>query len=264
MTHPCRAPAAARRWLRLLVVSLSVVTLTSCRSTARATVTATQHTAAETECRALLAAFFGPGGSARPATHYDSRMMKAWGKHQTIGALNPGLTYTTRVLHSSAARQVHAVRVTVERGSEDYYVYLAKDAHAGWRLSAVRRFAPHALAHKDTRTPKEEHTYQSLLLITTADAELKKYMKDHLPTFERLLSAHRQNRRQDVTALCEQLHLCGIATDDGRIDFVIGGVLDHAVGFLYVPPGHKPPALSASDYIYVENAVGRWYVYRRI
>jgi hypothetical protein len=48
----------------------------------------------------------------------------------------------------------------------------------------------------------------------------------------------------------------------GIIEINIGGMLNNSVGFLYVPEGRMPPAMSSGGYIYIEKVMDHWYLYK--
>lgn len=48
----------------------------------------------------------------------------------------------------------------------------------------------------------------------------------------------------------------------GSLDFMIGGILDNTVGYLYIKDKNNVPAMSPSQYIMVRSLGGGWYLYK--
>jgi hypothetical protein len=66
-----------------------------------------------------------------------------------------------------------------------------------------------------------------------------------------------------VQDLIDKLHLSAVRRGpDSIIVFSIGGMVDNEVGFMYIPEGTVSPALDGNPYIYVEEIIPRWYIYK--
>ncbi|HEX3084666.1 MAG TPA: hypothetical protein VHP99_09110, partial [Pyrinomonadaceae bacterium] len=69
-------------------------------------------------------------------------------------------------------------------------------------------------------------------------------------------------RYEDIKARLKALHFVSIEVDtDGTVEFIIGGVTDNTVGFLY-SPANQPPMISSNSYIWVEEVAPRWFIFR--
>lgn len=167
--------------------------------------------------------------------------------------------------------EIWAVLITANHRSTDWYAYLRRDATT-WKVEAVRTLALPGLFFSllDTlsakkRTPSEELTYQNMLLTTKSDAELKNYFLKNKPQSDKLVASFRSGNQNRIKSTLEALHLNTVRSfsrHETIIDVSIGGILDNSVGFMYVPTGASPPMMSPSEFIYVEEIVDRWYLYK--
>jgi len=64
-----------------------------------------------------------------------------------------------------------------------------------------------------------------------------------------------------IKKLLVELALSLAETKDDDLHFVIGGITDNSVGFLYSEK-RTPPEISASEYIWVEDLGDGWYLFR--
>ena len=64
-----------------------------------------------------------------------------------------------------------------------------------------------------------------------------------------------------IVADLKQLGLSAIEEAEGEVRVVIGGTLDNTVGFLKPGPS-GPPAISPSEYIWLENVGNGWFLCR--
>lgn len=154
----------------------------------------------------------------------------------------------------------------------DMYFYLQRDP--GWKISAMRSLAGTGLIERMvvelkarpslTATEREELANAQLTL--AQDKVLRQHFATHRTMFQQLLQkvqGSRKSRTPAATAwLTRELHLDrAAARGDGTVDFLIGGIMDNSVGYLYCP-SDRPPPINPSDYIWVEKLAPKWYLYR--
>jgi len=66
-----------------------------------------------------------------------------------------------------------------------------------------------------------------------------------------------------VQAMIDGLWLNSVQrTSDQKIIFRIGGMVDNEVGYMYIPDGVNPPDIDAEPFIYVEEIIPHWYIYK--
>lgn len=180
-----------------------------------------------------------------------------------------------RILQESPDRIVYGVTYSHEDREQNWYCFLKKEEDI-WKLQAVRTLALpgffysllQQLHEKDPRAEEEEWEYKNMLLQTTSDSKLKEYFIEHMTQFEVIVALITDPSPEQAEGTEEQsrgLHLSGVnrlRSDPRCIDFLIGGIMDNSVGYLYVPPGSIPPILSAEHYIYLEKISPNWYAYK--
>jgi hypothetical protein len=169
-------------------------------------------------------------------------------------------TNVTTQIRSLDNESIFAITYSDGTQEANWYCFLKKE-EGEWKLEAVRTLAQQEIVYQciyelsqKERTEDEEWDYQNMLLQVSSDSKLKQYLKDNLLQFEKMIS---DPGKKDETA--HSLHL------DSAIGhtFLIGGILDNSVGFLYVPKDEDPPQPSSGDgYIYIEHITGNWYIYK--
>jgi hypothetical protein len=174
----------------------------------------------------------------------------------------------------------------------DVYFYMRNDA--GWKITAVRALActgplgamVDELQHKSSKSrlsAEEEASLANLKLTLSTDSELKSWFKKNGPALDKLavmaadlpagssvivndmrlrLQGALSKASPEVKEQLRALHISSLnKIDDKQMEFIIGGVTDNTVGFLYAPD-NKPPLLGPSEYIWVEKVADKWYLFR--
>jgi hypothetical protein len=80
---------------------------------------------------------------------------------------------------------------------------------------------------------------------------------------EQIVSLTNEGRSGEALSAAKKLFISSVAKRaSGCVEFIIGGIVDNSVGFMFVPDGLSPPPIDPSNYIYVEPAVDHWYVFK--
>ena len=225
--------------------------------------------AAETNSKAVVEAFFAPGGIHDKSDMYTGEML-GFTTERTMGQyLGPSATKDYRLLSLYDTNAVYAVTVKANGKTQDWYAFVRK-SNGAWRLEAVRTLAQTglintvatALRQKRDRSPDEEWKLKNADLTLQSDAELRAYLEGNLSKFEALARLI-QSRTGNSAAAAKQLYLTSArARESGIVEFIIGGILDDTVGYLYVPDGVSPPRLQPDDVIYIERIADHWYIFK--
>ncbi|MEJ2033889.1 MAG: hypothetical protein P8Y63_12825 [Deltaproteobacteria bacterium] len=104
------------------------------------------------------------------------------------------------------------------------------------------------LEKKKDRNPEEESQYQNILLTIKSDRELKQFLTVNIKALQAIADEARKENLKKADKLSEELHPHKVFPPDdhpGIIEINIGGMLNNSVGFLYVPEGRMPPAMSS-------------------
>jgi hypothetical protein len=217
-----------------------------------------------------LVDFFGHAGIADKSSAYYGEMLDNYANEPTLGESLPGnVQVTFRRLEERSGKAVYAVLLSDGEHTEDWYAFLVEDNNI-WKLSAVRTLALtgtieyllNALENKTSRTHEEEWQYQNMLLILKSDKGLKAYLREKLVDFKNIIDLFHKGEKEQAEAVAKCLYLNYVKDNDGVVEFNIGGLTDNTVGFLYVPPGKVPPVMDSVEYIYVEEIVEGWYIYK--
>lgn len=163
----------------------------------------------------------------------------------------------------------------------DVYFYL--QYNNGWKVSAVRLLALTGIIEqaylglkaKPNLTTEEKSLFANLKLTLSPDKELKVWFGENRVTLNKLsvLLQAKSNKtafyisRDDkqfpeAAELLRKLNLSTASVEvNGNVEFVIGGVTDNTVGFIY-SPSKNPPKISPAPYIWVEEVAANWYLFR--
>jgi hypothetical protein len=200
-----------------------------------------------------------------------SELLSAEGKRLLAGELDdidrPGegiLPPADKVLRISDTESV--ARVPAREGSHpDLYFYLDRESD-GWTVTAIRTLSltglfqemRRTLRQMPTRSPVEEASLRNAELILSDDRTLLAWAAEHSVLLDR---ARADPRSPDVAREFEAAGGNQVRTDDGLIILSVGGIMDNEVGFLFAPEG-RLPAISLTDYIWIEPAGRGWYLFK--
>jgi hypothetical protein len=179
--------------------------------------------------------------------------------------------------------------------STDYYFYLRKKEV--WSMYAIRTIAGAALAQTalaklDSVPPSQRgkayssaHSHSwafekaNIALFLSCDSVLKTHFRNNRNAFEKLNATLAKNPQQcasdsllarafaskKVSKQAGKLLVRSVITDKqspGTLLFLIGGLGDNRVGYLYQPDVAKLPPVSARNYILLEPLGNGWYLFK--
>lgn len=155
-------------------------------------------------------------------------------------------------------------RIPAQGGNpEDFYIYL-RLIEGEWKITSARTVA----------AGFDEHP-------TISDKDLRDWFQSNRARFEQLkndfagvkgdywCTSGDGNSNAALTKL-KALRLTCVtnwsggdeAGEEGLTHFIIGGMADNEVGFLFVAKGFAPPPITDDHYIWVEQLDDGWYLYR--
>lgn len=185
----------------------------------------------------------------------------------TIGLLPTTPDHLAPISESEAVARVIS---STPQGDVDLYFYMRRDAD-GWRVSAMRTlsltglpyFLRDQLRAASSLTSEQEETLRNLNLLLSPDAALKVWLDANREALDDLASSviAESIKGQALSDALAALGLTSITSARGAVDANIGGMSDNTVGFLR-EGASGPPSMSASDYIWVEDVGGGWFLYR--
>lgn len=196
----------------------------------------------------------------------------------TLGQrLPPGTDLSVRALQESDTLAVYGVTAVYDGKVQDFYLY-ASPAGERWRLDALRALSlPGFLydlqdeleAHAEPRPDSVNAMLGPLRLLMAPDAELRAFAQRHRAAFDAIAGALRDlppgtrveadEGPAQLSAQLRALHLTSAThRPDGSVELLVGGILDNAVGFLWLPEGAAPPPIQPVETILVEPVGGGW------
>ncbi len=218
---------------------------------------------------ALVKAFFQPQGIKDKKSAYVDEMLS----HLNDPTLGDYLAKETkkeyRLLASYPDSCVFAVAVEQKGDVTDWYIFLKK-SDTGWRIAAVRSLALTEMIRvmvgmlkvKENRTAEEERYFRQGQLIISSDAQLKSNLRQNLEKFENLVEALKKSD-PGTDEKAKELFLSSVKQlENGSVEFMIGGMVDNFVGYLYIPDGVPPPVMTSDELIYLEKIIGNWYLFK--
>jgi hypothetical protein len=160
----------------------------------------------------------------------------------------------------------------------DAYFYLQRTP-SGWAVSAFRAMAMTGMDmmllaemnKQKTLSAEDQLRKRNLELVLSPDSKLRAWFTANRPALEGVATAWTQlpaprsaassRDAAGVGASLPALGLSSVADLADGVQITIGGSLDNTVGFLRAGPS-GPPKISPSDFIWVEDLGGGWYLYR--
>ncbi len=203
---------------------------------------------------------------------YYTGEMQQMGDRPTIGSGIPANVVTTyRSLESDSMHAIYAINYRDTSNGQDWYCFLKRD-NVVWKIEAVRCLAlpgyVYMLLDSSKRMPplpdSLRRVQNSLRLLTQSDEHLKQYLRDHLEQFMKLVSSSQADSIES-RKLCDELNVlsCESSTEYKGCTFVtIGGIVDNTAGYIYAADGAKLPRMTPSEYIYIEEVLPHWYIFK--
>jgi hypothetical protein len=217
----------------------------------------------------IVESFFTQATFPTPDRYYTGEMRR-YLENPPMGAyVPPGYSHKIDVLSESGDSAVYRFTYSNSERAGDWYAFLVREDQV-WKLSAVRTLAiprfvrelRDSLRAKATRDEKEEIELAKMDLMFSADIELKAYLSDHIVVFRSI--AHRLLNGEsaaDLKSESDKIKIDHLSiTKEGWVQFIIGGVLDNAVGYIFVPAGKDPPTMSEENLILVERVKDGWFL----
>lgn len=160
-------------------------------------------------------------------------------------------------------------RIPASAGEPDRYTYLRR-VKGSWKVEAGRALALTGVLQKlkleleklSSLTDEQQILLRNLRLTLASDADLTKWFRENQPNLDELLGTFqelkvdhicaRDSENSSVTEKLKRLGVTCISRDGVRTQFIIGGMVDNEVGFMFVPESAAPPPITDSEFIWVE------------
>jgi len=222
----------------------------------------------------LIDMFFNKDSFPDKADYFTGEMLN-FADELTIGEeLNGEGEVYFHQIKAKADEIVFAVEVKKDQTTIDFYCYLTKIQNS-WKINAVRRFLLPAfiytvrdsLSQLNTLTENDSTFYYSLQLFTASDAELKSYLKSNLDGFQKLIASFNDNIKKQADTYLTLLGCNAIYTDKKYPGCIFVQILkfeDMSVGIINSTDKILLPEISVNEYIYIEEVVSGWFIFREM
>ena len=239
--------------------------------------------------QAIVERFMDPDGFPDRAAHYTGEMSERYRDERTLGEYFPSTVHRSYMpLPVDSTHLVISIELRDGGRKENWYAHLLRDS-VDWKLEAVRRlFIPgfmDDLVDSVRKMPAPPDSLKrfvdELELVLASDDSLESYARERLADLNFLATSYlKLTDRKAVRAWRDEsgdspttarlrsklreLHLDSVADSEqpGGVVAMIGGFIDNAVGFVYVPPGQVPPKMSPNHYIVVLPVAPNWYLFK--
>jgi hypothetical protein len=219
--------------------------------------------------------------------NYFTGGMKDEANEPTIGEeLNGNANISYRKIVSENIKAVYAVEVSVIDGSAsggdagilpsviDFYCYML-ETNEGWKIEVVRRFllpgfiysAKDSLSQIKNLSSSDTDLLKLVNLLTSSDAELKKYLRNNINDFYKLVLYIEDEDDKNIQNLLNKLTIDAVYQDDkfpGCIFLQVGAFDKTEMGYFYSGENSLLPEISPNRFIFIEEILPKWYIYRII
>ncbi len=165
-----------------------------------------------------------------------------------------------------------AVELKSENKIIDFYCYLKKSEET-WKLDAVRRFMLppflfqllDSLSKLDSPTDNDQELLRTLELFTANDSLLKNFISTNINSLNNLIWNFNQGENEKVSVQLKSIGCSAVFKDKkypGCTFIQINSIDRMEAGFIYALSGSVLPPISPEGFIYIEEVLPRWFIYR--
>ena len=220
----------------------------------------------------LLDMFFNKPSFPEKEKYYSGEMLQDI-KYPTIGEENfqsDSISYRKIAVNEQA--EVYSVTITKYDESTNFYCYLFNDAGT-WKIDAIRKFQlpmfvyeiADSLARIEQAPDTALNLKRMLELMISSDEELKTFLTDNVNSFYRIIDDFENNRPVKLKSLMNRFGFESIYYDDlypGCIFIMIGRLDRFEIGYIFASQGSSLPVINPERFIYIEEILPKWFVYR--
>ncbi|MDQ3111840.1 MAG: hypothetical protein M3R17_18280 [Bacteroidota bacterium] len=239
--------------------------------------------------------YVSPGGFPNKLKFFCCELYGEWNADSTLGQYLPKrVQRTSELIFQDTAHAMVAVWLHDTTTSLDIYFYLVKAQN--WTIYAARSLvmkqsAKDALKSLDSIPEKDRgeaytkthaHTYyfetKNLELWDNSDDVLAAHFIEHKKQFQQIQKRLVKKgftktdslvinaiKDKKIKKLTNEILIRGFEYDKrypGCIFYLIGGIADNTVGYLYQPDGKKIPLITEKHYILIKPLGDGWYLFK--
>jgi hypothetical protein len=175
-------------------------------------------------------------------------------------------------IHDAEYEQTFAIELELDGRVIDFYCYI-KIVNNIWKIEAIRRFllpdfiysVQDSLSNLSSSSEADINLLKTLKLFTMNDARLKNYLSNNINEFANVVWYFNQNEKEEVDKLLNILG-CNAVYKDNRfsncIFIQINSFERMESGFIYATDSSNVPPMSSEEFIYIEQVLPDWFIYR--
>lgn len=238
----------------------------------------------------IVEQFFRESGFPEKNKYYGGEFSRFYSNQSTLGEmLGPGIEKRFRILELTSDRCVIAVTLTKETQHQEWYAFLEMIG-GSWKFMSIRtmtmtglsQLALEQLQQKDDPDEEEQFQIKNLQLFFSSDEKAKAHLIKNMDGFTAVVTyldsrpevkGLSVSKRYDLPASSipeGKRLLTGIYIDSvirrseqgGLYDFLVGGIVDNSMGYIYARKKARLPKLSPNSFYYIEKIAENWYIYK--
>lgn len=220
----------------------------------------------------LVDTFFRQPVFDNKASYYSDEMVNYLNKPSAGEELKGKAEISFHQIQADNNACVFAIEIITEKKVIDFYCYLIKESDS-WKISAVRRFllpdflyAVHdSLLTLSSLSSSDSSLLKTITLFIKNDDELKNFVNEHLEDLNELVSFFSKKNNESVNKKLNELGCSAVFLDKnyaGCIFVQIASYKKMEAGFIYASGSAKLPVMSEKKFIYIEEVLTGWYLYR--
>lgn len=218
----------------------------------------------------LVKQFFSPHGISNKEFLYTGEMYRLYLDQTTLGEELPtNIEISYKKVEKNDTSAVYSVLLSQDSVGANYYIYLSNIENT-WKLRALRSLALPPLYYmaleefkkKENKSAEDSLDIKIMTLATSTDTEIKQFLIDHEAEFNELVKLAQKDfdaASKTTKKLCVNTL---VNNGSGVLEFIISGMIDNSVGFLYVPDNATPPPITEDRYILIDEIVPNWYIFK--
>lgn len=193
----------------------------------------------------------------------------------TIGEELPGrATVSFRKIELKNQSAVYAVDITGNGSNAVFYCFMRKES-GNWKINSVRKFqlpkfvytAADSISKITNPSATDLMLLNSLRLVTGSDENLKLYLSKNINDFYKIITVFENDDIDALNSIMDKLGLDYVYADKlypGSVFVMVSGFGRIEAGYIYSKSGSSLPQISPDRFIYLEEVLPRWYVYRTL
>jgi len=169
---------------------------------------------------------------------------------------------------------IYGVVIKDDGNTANFYCYV-RNISGSWKIESIRKFqipgfiytSADSLSRIENLPDSVSSLLKTLKLIIGTDEQLKLFLSENINDFYNITGAFDNKRTDDLIFLMNKLNLEYIFIDEiypQCIFILVGGFDRIEVGYIFSKNKSSVPKISPERFIYIEEILPNWYVYRAI